>query len=361
MTISAFLKSSFSRVIAFFLATHFVSFLFPYFEMSFRVHSNFAIELLKMFSDGDLTAKQVQTLALATIKDEWSQGCELTEKLARSGSSGVYSGNILRDVLSAARSVDLVASVCKPYVFFAGKNKHLVEMFLPHEILAHLSINNGGVEDLVMTEEQFSLSEGLGPLLRKWGDDVGFDGNLRECPVIGIHCDGVSYGASLRAGHQSSIISASLNVCSARELAFRHHRHPLFVVHKNHMCDCGCAGYDTYQEIHEVLSWSFSCLKEGLTPTHRHDGSEFTEFDKKNRMLKCFETPRCALLQVRGDWAQVMEAFRFRSVNSDTFCWMCLASKGLFKMKAVVSQNLPLSFDLSAHLCIIMHLFLLQE
>ena len=37
--------------------------------------------------------------------------------------------------------------------------------------------------------------------------------------------------------------------------------------------------------------------------------------------------PKAALLQVRGDWEYLIQCFRFRSVSSHQFCWLCDASK----------------------------------
>ena len=288
-------------------------------------HSHTALELLHLFSNGDLSAANLQRLANAIDNDGWGSECELMDRFARSGSYGMYSGNVLRDILSATRAAGLTASVCKPYVFAAGKNKHPVEVFLPHEIVAMLSLNSGDPASLCLDEEALNSDEGLGPLLKAWGEVVGIEDDVATCPVIGMHCDGVTYGASLRAGHQKSIISASLNIASARDKSLRHHRHPLYVVHKDNLCSCGCGGFCTYQDIHEVLAWSFRCLREGVTPTKRHDGSDFTT--QESRILPMLETPKGALLQIRGDWAWLMEAFRIRSPSSNSFCWMCPAAK----------------------------------
>ena len=102
-------------------------------------------------------------------------------------------------------------------------------------------------------------------------------------------------------------------------------RQPLFVLRKTRLCQCGCQGYDTLQEILEVLSWSLGCLAKGLSPSARHDGSAWTEQDLQDRCQSGIAIPRAALLQVRGDWEWLEQCFRFRSVSSEAFRWMCNA------------------------------------
>ena len=47
---------------------------------------------------------------------------------------------------------------------------------------------------------------------------------------------------------------------------------------------------------------------------------ELTEEELYLKFLANFETPQGALLQVRGGWAWLVEAFRFRSPSSENFC-----------------------------------------
>ena len=68
-----------------------------------------------------------------------------------------------------------------------------------------------------------------------------------------------------------------------------------------------------------------TCLKNGVLPTCRHDGLPWTRFDRKSRMTDVL--PRAALLQIRGDWEFLTQMLRFRSYNSDQFCWLCQATQ----------------------------------
>ncbi len=116
---------------------------------------------------------------------------------------------------------------------------------------------------------------------------------------------------------------ASFNVISSQSVRLRNERQPIFLIRKSLLCECGCQGYHTLQAIFNVVAWSFKCLKRGVSPDCRHDGTPFTQFDRQNRMAPNSPLPCAALLQVRGDWEWLVQCFRLRSFNSDNFCWMC--------------------------------------
>ena len=63
-------------------------------------------------------------------------------------------------------------------------------------------------------------------------------------------------------------------------------------------------------------------LRSGRAPLRRHDGSAFSSKEQTKRIqgnLSC----RAALLQVRGDWEWLVQAFRLRHYSAESFCWMC--------------------------------------
>jgi hypothetical protein len=76
----------------------------------------------------------------------------------------------------------------------------------------------------------------------------------------------------------------------------------------------------------DVVAWSFRHLLGGNAPDCRHDSSPWTTADTKDRMPNGTALPPAALLQVRGDWEYMAQAFRLRSFSSTHFCWMCNAS-----------------------------------
>jgi len=61
------------------------------------------------------------------------------------------------------------------------------------------------------------------------------------------------------------------------------------------------------------------CLRDGVMPNARHDGSPWTAYDK--------QIPVAGLMQMRGDWEALVEFFRFRFYTSDGQGWQYQISK----------------------------------
>jgi len=156
---------------------------------------------------------------------------------------------------------------------------------------------------------------------------VALDPLPDNVPILGLHCDGVTYTTGIRAGGSRSVIVASINVVSGQSKAIRGRRHLLFIVGKKKLCDCGCAGFHTFNALFDVLAWSLQCARNGVSPNCRHDGTPWSPHDVQCRMPSGVALFLLALLQVRGDWEWLMQCFRFRSPSSEHFCWMCNASK----------------------------------
>ena len=165
---------------------------------------------------------------------------------------------------------------------------------------------------------------GLGHTLREWQAHpaVQHEGRLGDIGCIGLHCDGVSYSSAIRAGRQKSATVLSMNIISAQDGKLRQRRHPLCVLQKGSL-----AGYSTYQQIFAVISWSFTCMMRGITPDCRHNGQPFSAHDLESRVPGRLVMPKAALLQVRGDWAWLAEAFRLRWYTAPAFCWQCDVTK----------------------------------
>jgi len=82
---------------------------------------------------------------------------------------------------------------------------------------------------------------------------------------------------------------------------------------------------NTWDDIMEVLAWSFQCLAVGEWPGHRHDDAPWRPDDRR-RAGKAL-TPlgvRAALVEVRGDWKMFAETFHFPKWNHKAgCCWRC--------------------------------------
>jgi len=287
-----------------------------------------ATSLLTLFAKGEISAATVQTIASSARKDGWKPNDRLAHQLANAGSGGANTGHIHRDVIRAARKAGLMSSGAQPYRMDLPDGTFL-DIFLPHEAYYHM-VQEHGLEAFCLTEAQLQEPLGLKGVIEKWAKhrDVNIsDGDVPQLAAIGLHCDGVPYTNSVRPGGSKSVFVCSMNVVSAADDKTRANRQPLFNIQKARVCGCSCGGYHTLDLIFEVLVWSFECLAAGTTPSRRHDGTEFTASDKKNRLAAGLSIPRAGLMQVRGDWEFDEAAFQFRSVNSNEFCWKCDATK----------------------------------
>ena len=199
-------------------------------------------------------------------------------------------------------------------------------MFLPHEFYPSM-VRDRTLAAVCLSPEVLHRGDGLGGLLRDWAahEDVAFEGDLGSLGILGFHCDGVQYTSTMRAGGGRSIFVGSMNIVSPPDDRVRSLRQPLFVLRKSRMCACGCQGFHTFQELLAVLAWSMQCLATGVSPALRHDGTPWSSADLQLRMPGGQTIPRAALLQIRGDWEFLVQAFLLRSFSSDSFCWMCNA------------------------------------
>ena len=292
-----------------------------------------ALRLLRLLALGALHATTVQELAQAAWDDGWGRDSDLAERLAKAGRHGQSRGNIARDIMDAVHDANLLAGLTRPYqaqVPGPGGTSNVINVYLPHEQISNaLLAHPGGIQDFCLSPAQLARTDGLGPLLHQWGRhrDVGLDPVPPDTLVLGLHADGVTYTTGLRAGGTRSCIVGSVNVVSGQDKAIRGQRHLLFILGKKKLCDCGCAGFHSFNAIFAVLAWSMEILRDGRSPTCRHDGSAWSALDQKFRMPNGVPLPRAALLQVRGDWEWVVLCFRVRAIGSDRFCWMCEATK----------------------------------
>ena len=61
--------------------------------------------------------------------------------------------------------------------------------------------------------------------------------------------------------------------------------------------------YETKRKILELLMWSLQCLKDGQSPSTRHDGAPWKKSDQARARLKGQLPAKGILCEIRGDWA----------------------------------------------------------
>jgi hypothetical protein len=287
--------------------------------------SKLSRELLRLFGKGHLSGTQVINLATAAWEDGWGRMSPLARKLAKPGVR--TRKNDARDVINMAREFSIMSTAAKPYSVELPDGKGKLWVMLPHEVYPAMA--STGTAPWCLDAEASATSP-LNALLRSWAAhaDVDIQDDLGSVAMLGLHCDGVSYSSSVRAGSSKKILVASWNVISGRSDVERNRRQPLFVLHGDRLCGCGCGGFHTYQALFDVVAWSFRCLMDGMSPACRHDTVPWTSDDAADRVPSGMPLARAGLLQVRGDWEWVTQCFRLRYYTSNVFCWMCNATNG---------------------------------
>jgi hypothetical protein len=289
--------------------------------------NNLSSLLLRYFAKGELAGTQVYDLAAAAFSDGWGHDDPLSRKLVDVGGGGRYRFRMAKEILGLCESYGIVSQTVHAYQFPLSTGG-TVSTFLPHEVFAAHAASNDP-DSLCFPPDVFASGKGLAGTLARWAThpDVEFRGDISKVTVLGLQADAVQSTSSVRAGGARNIVVVSMNIASAGDIALRSQRMPLMVVKKSRLCKCGCAGYHSWQQIFQVLSWSFRLLCRGTTPALRHDGSQWTPHDTKHRLPNGIAIRPAALLQIRGDLEFLVEAFCLRSMASQRFCWLCNAEK----------------------------------
>ena len=289
------------------------------------------MELLKLFSKGVLPGSAVQRLAAAAWADGWGRDDEVASKLYRAGAYGQHVQNIQRDLLRAAAKAGLTEDTPEPYYFNVpgpGGIERQAQCVLIHEMHRRL-MEGGDGGAFCLPPEELEADHGLGALLSEWAEhpDVSLGRPPVDVAPIGLHGDGVQYQSSMRAGEGKTIYAISYNYLHGSPKQ-RGRRFLLTTLRKAAMCDCGCEGFHTLDAFFKVVAWSMQGLASGLAPSRRHDGSEWTQHDRKHRVAAGARLPLAAMLMYRGDWEWHSLSVRFRHVGNVRFCFLCNAEHG---------------------------------
>ena len=153
-------------------------------------------------------------------------------------------------------------------------------------------------------------------------DDVQLGALPTDVSPLGMHGDGVQYTTSIRAGGAKSVYVASYNYLAGSSAA-RARRYVFSVLRKDGCCQRGCEGWHTLQKVFDVFAWSMGRLCSGVAPSCRHDGSPWSQEDRKHRLASGSRIPKAALIQIRGDWEWIVLLTRLRHYSAERFCWLC--------------------------------------
>ena len=263
-------------------------------------------------------------------------GAKGSEDLAKCGTSGANPKNMHRDMLRA-----LLRNVTWPDMYWADIPvldpdtglEHMISFpfMLPHEIIRHLLEQHG-------LQKMLEFVAPCGSSLRAIMDEQCAKLNLDadHTLALGLHGDGTPFAAKMR----DSLEQFSFNFpasCSSTRFVFTGVP-KRFVAAK------------TMEAILAIFVWSMHMLCNGIMPTCRHDGTNWTTRDNtrhpnflcRAKLAGLSIGIKAILCQIRGDWAFYKAVFNFPSWSSDQICWLCQATRKIgsaFDMRSNKWQN----------------------
>lgn len=187
-----------------------------------------------------------------------------------------------------------------------GRSKLDLVVIPPHEAL----------QDEFLSEpklgEQVSDLTGKGDLPPAYTDHVIVRSSATPVLPISLYMDGVSY----------SLTDTAVGIWIINNVSQT--RHLVALVRKRLACKCGRRGYCTFNLVLQWLKWSFAALAKGEFPRCRHDSTEWQESDSWRKQRQ--GTPlrfKCAVVWLKGDWAEFCERLGFPTWASAKPCFVC--------------------------------------
>ena len=157
---------------------------------------------------------------------------------------------------------------------------------LPHEVL-HTLAENGDPGVLCGTENMDTQTHAH---LLSVQEELG----IPNMAAVGLWGDGVPFNAD--RSESLELVSISLPALAP---PYNNLRIPVFALSKRFFVK-----NDTYEDILQVVAWSFTMMASGRWPKQRHDANEFLRTDRqRKRMVGRPLACQGAVCEVRGDWA----------------------------------------------------------
>ena len=261
---------------------------------------------------GAVSARGLQKL----VEKAQAAGAKGAELLEKAGKSGQIPGNINRDMTRSIRRFSQW-----PHLYYAtiplwddDKQQiiHASHPFsLPHEWLAKA----GESGDLDFLKASLDEHPGISAHMQKVAD--GLCSPMDHIPM-GLHFDGVPFGSQIFYSDSLEVFSVNFP-CSDYTV-----RIPFTSIQKKHLVK-----HQTFNAVLAVLAWSLKCLAFGSFPECRHDGSTWTDGEKKFRrnFYRTQKPAKALLVEVRADWVALKQVFQFPQQNENKgICWMCHAT-----------------------------------
>ena len=180
------------------------------------------------------------------------------------------------------------------------------------DLVFAITFKDGPTAELLLRQRLSTQDRGH---LMRGCEQVGAD--LSRSVGLGLWADGVPYNYD----RTKSLDVFSLNVVGFSDHPLGDMRIPLVVLDHRHVIKG-----QTFDDLLEVLAWSFVCLGVGRFPTRRHDNSAFHPRSDQVRCRKGGSVVgfHAFLVECRGDWKMFKDVFRFPQFNENSgICWLC--------------------------------------
>jgi hypothetical protein len=190
------------------------------------------------------------------------------------------------------------------------KTRMRLPFFLPHEILATIADHQCDTSKLYVTTSMSSSAE-------KHIASSCLELQLDKAVGVGLWCDGVP--CNWDRTESLEIVTINLPGLEGSDSLLRI---PITAMNKKFMVK-----FETYDDILEIVAWSFQQLLLGTHSSQRHDNTAFNKTDSKRAKMKGKPLNVTGVLcEVRGDWKMFKDIFRFPGWNELAgCCWRCRA------------------------------------
>ena len=289
--------------------------------------SPLAIELLRLWSMGLLSAVAVQKLANAALLE--GAGANMLAEMAALGSWGENSSHVHRELVALAsrgmkihegivlqvpalnnkknpRTVNADFAILPPHLFFHSTAKHHAAHF--ESIWNFNSIPN--FWDSVLPDDPRLANN---PMLH-------VPNYKRSFIPLWVHGDGVEFSTdSMLVFSTGSLLSKSSTMDSSSLIA----AWPKSATSKT-------ATHDTWQLPFKVMSWSFQALFDGKHPAVDWNGEPFSPSSEMAQLAGKDILPnglRCIVWALLGDLEYFANVLKYPHWKKIEFCWLCNCSR----------------------------------
>ncbi|CAE7201729.1 unnamed protein product [Symbiodinium sp. CCMP2592] len=179
--------------------------------------------------------------------------------------------------------------------------EYSLAILLPHESLHSLLKVNTPEALLQQQAEILPDRPDLENHLHFLEGELGLD--FESTLLMGMWCDGVPFNSD----RSMTLETISLNIFGQQNLRLPVAAFPKEFVSKS----------QTFEDVFEIIQWSFKQLATGSMPSCRHDGTPFNRTDSYRQRLAGKKLPlRAALAEFRADWSCYKDVLSFPSWSS---------------------------------------------